>query len=60
MLPADSLEAEGKSPSASRLQAGNIVGALYHKMQAQPRAPECGRNYRRNYRPKRVELIENY
>ena len=36
------------------LPAGNIVGALYHKLKTQSSAPEDGRNYR----PKQVELIE--
>ena len=35
------------------LPAGNIVGALYHKLQTQSSAPEDGRNHR----PKHVELI---
>jgi hypothetical protein len=48
MLPAGSLEAE-----ASGLPAGNIVAALYHKLQTQSSAPEDGRNHR----PKHVELI---
>jgi len=34
--------------------AGNIVGALYHKLYTQSSAPDDGRNYR----PKNVELIE--
>jgi len=34
--------------------AGNIVGALYHKLQTQSSAPEYGRNYRPNH----VELTE--
>jgi hypothetical protein len=33
--------------------AGNIVGALYHKLQTQSIAPEDGGNHR----PKHVELI---
>ena len=33
--------------------AGNIVGALYHKLSTQSSVPEDGRNYR----PKPVELI---
>jgi hypothetical protein len=32
MLPAGSLKAERFSPSAFRLSAGSIVGALYHKL----------------------------
>ena len=39
--------------SVSRLPAGNIVVALYHKVQTQSSAPEDGRNHR----PKHVELI---
>jgi hypothetical protein len=35
------------------LPAGNIVGALYHKLQIQSSAPEDGRNHR----PKHVKLI---
>jgi hypothetical protein len=35
------------------LPAGNIVGALYHKLQTPSSAPEDGRNHR----PKHVELI---
>ena len=35
------------------LQVGSIIGALYHKLWTQSRAPEDGRNYR----PKHVELI---
>jgi hypothetical protein len=35
------------------LPAGNIVGALYNKLETQSSAPEDGRNHR----PKRVELI---
>jgi len=35
------------------LPAGNIAGALYHKLWTQSSAPEDGRNYR----PKHVELI---
>jgi len=36
------------------LPAGDIVGALCHKLQTQSSAPEDGRNYR----PKYVQLIE--
>jgi len=39
--------------SESRLPAGNIVGALYHKLQTQSSVPEDGRNHR----PKHFELI---
>ena len=39
--------------SASRLLAGNIVCALYHKLYTQSSAPEDGRYHR----PKHVELI---
>ena len=35
------------------LPVSNIVGALYHKLQTQPNAPEDGRNYR----PKHAELV---
>jgi hypothetical protein len=42
-----------RKKSACRLPAGNIVGALYHKLQTQSNAPEDGRNHR----PKHVELI---
>ena len=48
MLPAGSLEAE-----ASRLPAGNIVFALYHKLNTQSSAPGDGQNNC----PKHVELI---
>jgi hypothetical protein len=34
--------------------AGNIVGALYYKLETQFSAPADGRNHR----PKRVQLIE--
>jgi hypothetical protein len=47
-LPAGSLEAK-----ASRLPAGNIVGALYHKLEGRSSVPEDGRNYR----PQHVEMI---
>jgi len=36
------------------MPAGNIIGALYHKLYTQSSGPEDGRNYR----PKHVELIE--
>jgi len=36
------------------LPAGSTVGTLYDKVKTQPCAPEDGRNYR----PKRVEVIE--
>ena len=39
--------------TASRLPDGNIVGALYHKLQTQSSAPEDGRDQR----PKHVELF---
>jgi hypothetical protein len=42
-----------KYNSASGLPVGNIVGALYHKLQTQSNVPEDGRNHR----PKHVELI---
>ena len=45
MLPAGGLEAP--------LPAGNIMGALYHKLLTQSSAPEDGRDQR----PKHVELI---
>jgi len=38
----------------SCLPAGNFFGALYHKLLTQSSSPDDGRNYR----PKRVELIE--
>jgi len=38
---------------STRLPAGSIAGALYHKLETQSSAPEDGRNYR----PKHVELI---
>ena len=41
------------SSTSFRLPAGNVVGALYHKLQTQYSAPEDGRNYR----TKHVELI---
>ena len=44
-----------RSSFASRLPAGNVGGALYHKTQTQSSAPEDGRNHR----PKRVDLIGN-
>ena len=39
--------------SAAKLPTGNIVGALYHKLQTQSISPEDGRNHR----PKHVDLI---
>jgi hypothetical protein len=53
MLPTGSLEAEGQSPSASKLPVGNTVGVFYHKLYTQSSAPEDGRNHRL----KPVELI---
>ena len=40
-------------PRCCRPPAGNIVGALYHKLETQANAPEDGRNHR----SKHVELI---
>ena len=40
--------------SDSRLPAGNIVGALYHKLKTQSSTPEDGRDQL----PKYVQLIE--
>ena len=48
MLPAGSLEAP-----LPGLPAGNIVDALYQKLQTHSSAPED----RRNHRPKHVEVI---
>ena len=42
-----------RSSSASRLPAGNIVVALYHKLSTQSSAAEDGQNNR----PKHAELI---
>jgi hypothetical protein len=54
MLPAGNPdEVELNSSTSSRLPAGSIVGALYHKLEKQSSAPEDGRNYS----PKHVELI---
>jgi hypothetical protein len=39
--------------TATRSPAGNLVGALYHKLYTRSNAPEDGRIYR----PKHVELI---
>jgi hypothetical protein len=55
MLLAGSLEAEELHFQATGRQH-TVVGALYHNQQTQSSAPEGGRNYR----PKHVELIENY
>jgi len=41
---------------STRLPAGSIVSALHHKVSPQSKAPEDGRNYR----PKHIELIENF
>ena len=41
--------------ATTMLQAGNIVGALYHKLNTQSNAPEDGRDQHTKY----VELIGN-
>ena len=53
ILSAGKLDEVQPSSTSSRLPAGSIIYALYHKLQTQSSAPEDGRNYR----PKHVELI---